>query len=142
MPRYTAVETLSANGQGQTDGSWDKSRRSGSPEHAGQTLRESGGVRFALATTNAATWRWNIPTNAQIWSPESYVLHGRDPKLGPPLYQDWLACLHPDDRAPTERAVRDALEKRTSELRIEYRVVFPTGEQRWLTSLGKVEYRA
>jgi len=119
-----AVETLSANGQGQTEWVVGTNLDVTDRKRAGQTLRESEErMRFALSGANAAAWRWNIPTNAQIWSPESYVLHGRDPKLGPPLYQDWLACRHPDDRAPTERAVRDALEKRTSELRIEYRVV-------------------
>ena len=48
-------------------------------------LRESEErLRFALKSAQAAAWQWNIQTNEQIWSPESYVLHGRDPKLGRP----------------------------------------------------------
>jgi PAS domain S-box-containing protein len=97
-------------------------------------------LRFALSGARAAAWQWNILTNEQIWSTDSYLLHGRDPKLGPPSYQDWLACLHPDDRAPIERAVREGLERRMLEHRTEYRVVFPTGEERWLASLAKVDY--
>jgi PAS domain S-box-containing protein len=113
----------------------------GDRKRAEQALRESEErLRFALSGAHAAAWQWNILTNEQIWSPESYVLHGRDFELGQPDYGGWLACLHPDDRAPTERAVREAVEKRTPEYRTEYRVVFPTGEERWLAALGKVDY--
>ncbi len=113
----------------------------GDRKRAERALRESEErLRFALSGAHAAAWQWNILTNEQIWSPESYVLHGRDPALGQPEYGGWLTCLHPDDRAPTERAVREAVEKRTSEYRTEYRVVFPTGEERWLAALGKVDF--
>ena len=113
----------------------------GDRKRAEQALRESEErLRFALSGARAAAWQWNVLTNEQIWSPDSYLLHGRDPKLGPPSYQDWLACLHPDDRAPIERAMRDALERRALEHRTEYRVVFPTGEERWLASFAKIDY--
>lgn len=113
----------------------------GDRKRAERALRESEErLRFALSGARAAAWQWNILTNEQIWSPDSYLLHGRDPKLGPPSYQDWLACLHPDDRAPIERAVRDAFERRSSEHRTEYRVIFPSGEERWLASLGEFHY--
>jgi len=113
----------------------------GDRKRAEQALRESEErLRFALSGARAAAWQWNILTNEQIWSSDSYLLHGRDPRLGPPSYQDWLACLHPDDRAPVERALREALEGRAFEHRTEYRVLFPTGEERWLASLAKVDY--
>ena len=38
--------------------------------------------------------------------------------------------------------VFDAIEKRSREYRTEYRVVFPSGEVRWLDALGKVDYAA
>ena len=113
----------------------------GDRKRAEQALRESEErLRFALSGARAAAWQWNMLTNEQIWSSDSYLLHGRDPELGPPSYQDWLACLHPDDRAPVEHALRDALEGRALEHRTEYRVVFPAGEERWLASLAKVDY--
>ena len=113
----------------------------GDRKRAEQALRESEErLRFALSGARAAAWQWNILTNEQIWSSDSYLLHGRDPLLGPASYQDWLACLHPDDRAPIEFAARDAFERRALEHRTEYRVVFPTGEERWLASFAKVDY--
>ena len=77
-----------------------------------------------------------------VWSPESYELHGRDSQLGKPGYDDWLHCLHPEDRPRVEKVVFDAIEKRSPEYRTEYRVVFPSGEVRWLDALGKVDYAA
>lgn len=99
-------------------------------------------LRFALTGANAAAWRWNIATGEQFWTPESFKLHGRDPKLGHPEFAEWLSCVHPDDRAHIERAFGDAVEKRTGELQSEYRVLFPNGEVRWLSALGKVEFSA
>ena len=108
---------------------------------AEQALRESEErLRFSLKGAGAAAWQWDIVANKQVWSPESYELHGRDPKLGPPRYEDWLKCLHPDDRETVDKAVSDAVEKRSPEYRAEYRIVHPSGEVRWLDGLGKVDY--
>ena len=113
----------------------------GDRKRAEQALRESEErLRFALSGARAEAWQWNMLTNKQIWSSDSCLLDGRDPMLGPLSYQDWLACLHPADRAPIEREMRDALERRVREHRMEYRVVSPTGEERWLASFAKIDY--
>ena len=99
-------------------------------------------LRFSLRGAGAAAWQWDFLTREQVWSPESYELHGRDPQLGKPSYEDWLHCLHPDDRPRVEKVVFDAIQKRSPEYRTEYRVVFPSGEVRWLDALGRVDYAA
>ncbi|HWJ18114.1 MAG TPA: PAS domain-containing protein, partial [Geobacterales bacterium] len=110
-------------------------------KRAEEALREKEEwLRLAVKSSGAAAWQWDILKDEQVWSPESYKLHGRDPKLGPPNYKDWLHYLHPDDRASAEKAVFDAVEKRLPEYRTEYRVVLPSGEVRWLDALGRVEY--
>ena len=112
-------------------------------KQAEEALRESEGwLRLALKGSGAAAWQWDIVTNEQVWSPESYELHERDPKLGPPNYEDWLHCLHPDDRTRVDRAVFDAVERRSPEYRAEYRVVLPSGDVRWVDGVGKVDYGA
>ena len=106
-------------------------------------LRESEEwLRFSLRGAGAAAWQWDFLTKEMVWSPESYELHGRDPELGKPGYEDWLHCLHPDDRAKVEKICSDAIEKGSPEYRTEYRVVFPSGEVRWLDALGRVDYAA
>jgi PAS domain S-box-containing protein len=110
---------------------------------AEQALRESEELlRFSLKGAGAAAWQWDIVANKQVWSPESYELHGRDPRLGPPRFEDWLQCLHPDDRERVGKAVFDAIEKRAPEYRAEFRVILPCGELRRLDGLGKVDYAA
>ena len=112
-------------------------------KRAEEALREKEEwLRLAVKGSGAAAWQWDILKDEQVWSPESYKLHGRDPKLGPPNYEGWLHCLHPDDRASAEKAAFDAVEKRLPEYRTEYRVVLPSGEVRWLYGLGRVGYGA
>ena len=77
---------------------------------AEQALRESEErLRFSLKGAGAGAWQWDILAKGLIWSPEWYGLHGLDPKLGKPGYEDWIRCVHPDDRESVEKAVVDAL---------------------------------
>ena len=67
-------------------------------------------------------------------------MHGLDPELGKPGYEDWIRCVHPDDRESVQKSVFDAFMRQVHEYRTEYRVVLPSGEVRWLEALGKVDY--
>lgn len=112
-------------------------------KRAEEALRESEErLRFSLIGANAAAWQWEFGAEKQVWSAESYLLHGRDPSLGPPTYGEWLHCLHPDDRAKVEKAVSRLVEMRWPTYRIEYRILRPSGEVRWLDALGKIDYAA
>ena len=97
-------------------------------------------LRLALQGAHAAAWRLNILTCETECSPEAYALHGRDPESVKASYAEWLASVHADDRAELIAAVKDALEKRSPEIKLEYRVALPSGEIRWLAGLGKVEF--
>jgi PAS domain S-box-containing protein len=106
-------------------------------------LRESEAqLRMALQGARAAAWQWNIEADELIWSPESYAMHGRTPEEGRPKYHDWLESLHPEDRASADRLIREVMDKRIPDYRTEYRVVLPSGEIRWLSGKGKVDFAA
>ncbi len=106
-------------------------------------LRESEErLRFSLKGANAAAWQWEWGAEKQVWSPESYVLHGRDPSLGPPTYGEWLQCLHPDDRAKVENVISRLVGMRWPAYRTDYRILRPSGEVRWLDALGRIDYAA
>jgi two-component system, cell cycle sensor histidine kinase and response regulator CckA len=110
-------------------------------KRADEALRESEErLRFCLKAARAGAWQVDIPSRRIIWSPESCEAHGRDPKLGSPTYDEFLRYIHPGDRTGIHDELLDALIKRTPEFKVEYRVVFPGGELRWLASIGKVEY--
>ncbi len=110
-------------------------------KQAEEALRESEErLLFCLKSAHAGAWQVDIPAKQLIWSPECCEVHGRDPKLGSPDYDGWLQCIHPDDRVRVEQENLKALIGRIPEFKLEYRVVLPTGETRWLEGLGKVDY--
>ena len=110
--------------------------------HFEETLRESEAqVRFALEGAHAGAWRWDVPTNRSTWSDDFYRMHGRMPGVDEPSYATWLDSVHPDNRDAAIATVSDALERRTSNYRSEYRVI-AFGQTRWLSILGKVDFAA
>jgi putative addiction module CopG family antidote len=103
-------------------------------------LRESE-ERLRLAQEAAALgiFDWDVQAQAAQWSPEMYRLHGIDPATAPDrLVQSWIERLHPEDRPGAEAAMRQALESHLP-LQIEFRVVPPDGEARYVLARGLVK---
>ncbi len=65
------------------------------------------------------------------WSDELYRIYGRDPKLGPARLEEFLAYVHPDDRAVAEE-MRHQHETGDVHGPNEYRILLPGGEVRWI----------
>ncbi|WP_428561331.1 MAG: PAS domain-containing protein [Solidesulfovibrio sp. DCME] len=95
-------------------------------------------LHLALAAAKAGTWEWNLRTNANTWSPETYRLYELDPEQDQPSYDAWLRSVHPGDR---ERAGREVTELARNEapLFVEYRVNTHDGQERWILSLGELQ---
>jgi PAS domain-containing protein len=103
-------------------------------KRAEEALRESEeSLRFALRCAEAGTWDWDIARDRVIWSEECYHLYGLDPREFQPSYENWLAAVHPEDRAYCEQAVQQTLKQDSAEHRIEFRIVHPHKGLRWLT---------
>ncbi|WP_370021997.1 PP2C family protein-serine/threonine phosphatase [Planotetraspora sp. GP83] len=49
--------------------------------------------------------RWDFVTGEVEWSPQLYLIHGRDPADGPLGLEDYRAITHPDDYSVIEDAV-------------------------------------
>jgi PAS domain S-box-containing protein len=94
-------------------------------------------LRLALATAKAGAWWVNIGTREMFWSPENYFLYGINPAVIP-TFQLWKSCVHPDDVASREQVFRDALDRKTSEYRSEFRIIHPHRGVRWLFGIGRV----
>jgi signal transduction histidine kinase len=82
-------------------------------------------------------WIWTTPQDT-VWAADK--LNPPPPLAsGKPVSMDlFLASLHPEDREPTRRALRRALDEH-SDYSAEYRVVLPDGSQRWIAASGRVE---
>ena len=99
-------------------------------------------LQLALAAARSGVWEMDISSGTIDWSPENFLLYGRDPALGRPSYADWLQMMHPLDMSETELAVRKALGGETPDFRHEFRIIHPHGGIRWLLALGKVDFNA
>lgn len=107
-------------------------------EH-GRTIRDlrdgEQRLRLALKAAGAGAWEWRIGGH-NSWSDEHYRILGLTPGSVAPGFETWLAAVHPADRETARQAVADAIEQRRP-LDIEYRVVHPDGQVRWVYSLGQ-----
>ena len=82
-----------------------------------------------------ATWEWDARTRQLTWSPELESFFGLQPGTVR-AQQEFRARVHPDDldrmEARHESAIRDHLP-----FDIEFRIVLPSGEIRWLLTVGR-----
>jgi PAS domain S-box-containing protein len=92
----------------------------------------------AQASANIGDWEWEIRTGQIHWSPEVEMMHGLAPGAFLGEYQQWLASLHPEDRARATAAVAAALEK-GSDYEVEYRTVQADGSIKWIVGRAAVE---
>lgn len=92
-------------------------------------------LQLALKAAHAAAWEWDVASGRVEWSADYYDLVGLEP---PGSYDDWLASMVEEDRAPTDALVRRTLDEQPF-LPIEYRVHHPSRGVRWLLAIGRVE---
>lgn len=96
-------------------------------------------LRHAQRAAHAGTWDWDIAAGTIYWSEEYYLLYGIEPQSCPASYENWLACVHPDDRSYADRQVRDAFEEKCTFVNFDFRIRHPVGE-RWLKCRGQIFY--
>jgi len=95
--------------------------------------------RLAVAHKAAqmGTWDWNIKTNDLIWSEEIPRIHGLSPEEFDGKLETWLKTIHPQDLERVQASIQRTLETK-EDYCIEFRVVFPNGEIRWVSGHGRV----
>ncbi len=108
-------------------------------KQAEKALQESEArLRLLIDGSKLGTWHWNLATGELIFSPNCCVMFGWPPDAQI-SYDKFLTALHPDDREPTEQAIRTTLEQR-SDYQVEYRIHWPDGSEHWIASLGRGFY--
>lgn len=99
------------------------------------------GLRRALDTVGVGVWEWDMRTDRNVWSAETFRLYGLDARSTSPSYESWLAAIHADDRPHAVEALRRAVDGR-GELTLEWRVHGLEPDERWLLSRGRPEFDA
>src|SRR6266478_1135216 len=83
------------------------------------------------------SWTFN-PAGFDYWSPELFRMHGLDPDLKPPTVQQYLECVHPQDRESMVNLIK-GLSATGSPFDATKRIVRPNGEVRYIRCVGAVE---
>jgi PAS domain S-box-containing protein len=98
-----------------------------------RALRESDEkLRLAIGATGVGIWSWDLKTDVVSWDEALCRIFGVP--CAPQSYDEFLALMHPDDRARVGAHVQRSVETGVYP-DLEHRIVRPDGETRWL--LGK-----
>ena len=98
-----------------------------------RALRESDEkLRLAIGATGVGTWSWDLKADVVSWDEALCRIFGVP--CAPQSFDEFLALMHPDDRARVGAHVRRSAETGVYP-DLEHRIVRPDGETRWL--LGK-----
>ena len=104
-------------------------------EHA---LRERDRTLDEVETlARLGTWEWSLDTDVIRWSPEQLRIHGMSTDAGTQSFAEFLARVHPDDRARV-REECDRLIATGEAFSFPYRVVRPDGTLREMHAMGKL----
>ena len=101
-------------------------------------------LRLALEAGNMGIWYWNLNDDLLTWSDLQYALLGLAPDE-PMTMERFYTLVHPDDRPQVQalfRQIQDAIpESGEASFEHEYRVVYPDGQVRWLSTRGALSCR-
>lgn len=101
-----------------------------------KALRESEArLHLAQDAGGIGVWDWDVVADAASWSESLCRLVGLEPRQRPCPFKEFFPVIHPADRDRVGRDIDSALASGT--YRSEYRVVFPSGETRWIAAQGE-----
>ncbi|WP_097654438.1 PAS domain S-box protein [Candidatus Chloroploca asiatica] len=91
----------------------------------------------ALVAARMGTLRYHLPTQRIFWSPEAAQIIGTN-QVEETLSR-FIEYFHPEDRELALNVLQEALAQKSVPSR-EYRIFTASGELRWITNYGKLEY--
>src|SRR5580698_7562915 len=80
------------------------------------------------------SWAFD-PAGFDYWSPELFRMHGLDPARKPPAVQEYLDCIHPQDRESMANLIQE-LSAKALPFDATKRIVRPNGEVRYIRCVG------
>lgn len=102
-----------------------------------QALENEERLRLALSSAEMSTWELHLATNQITWSEEAKKIFGTRIEGRNLDFESFLNVLHPDDKLIVGKAIARAIGE-GSPYEIEFRIVRPNGEIRWVMGKGEV----
>jgi PAS domain S-box-containing protein len=94
-------------------------------------------LKLSLAAGHAGTWEWRIKEDKLIWSDEYYELYGMAPGDLEPTLDNFILCVHPEDRDRILTEMSEVLQDR-KDAELEFRFIRAGGEARWAHSSAQL----
>jgi PAS domain S-box-containing protein len=109
-------------------------------QHAQDALRESETrLRLAMSAARLGVWEWDLRTDELICPLECSAIYGLDRPIC--TREQFTRLLHPEDLDAASAAFREAVDRREL-LAVEFRILRPDGQVRWVSNFAKAEYAA
>jgi len=93
-------------------------------------------LEIALAASRSSIWSWRIQEDAVEWRPVPWPVGYFEPGLSGGSLQEFLACVHPEDRSAVSAAIKNAL--KTGVLHCEFRLEALDGSVYWVAGSGQM----
>jgi PAS domain S-box-containing protein len=94
-------------------------------------------LRLAVDAGQLGIWDWDVVADRMTWSDRVYALHGLAPGEFGGRLGDFVALVHPDDRARLSTQIDEALHGEAP-YAAEFRVSLRDGRLRWLATRARV----
>jgi PAS domain S-box-containing protein len=94
-------------------------------------------LAMAVEAAGLGIFDWDLETDMIVWSANSAKLLGLAGDDCKGTYENFQACVHPDDRAGLKAAVKESLQI-LKEFLHEFRVIRSDGSEHWIEGRGKV----
>jgi PAS domain S-box-containing protein len=96
-------------------------------------------LRLALRSSGTGIWSWDFATDRITWSDEVHKIFGTQPVEQ--TVEHFRSIVHPDDKERVWAAISAAIAERKP-YGLEFRIVRPDGQVRWLSNHGLAAYDA
>jgi PAS domain S-box-containing protein len=106
-------------------------------DRAEESLRRSESyLAEAQRLTHTGSWVWRVAgRDALHLSEEWYRLYGFDPEKGPPVWEERLQRIHPEDRGRWQGAIDRAMAEK-SHYEVEFRIILSDGTVKYIHTVG------
>ena len=102
-----------------------------------ELLENSERLKLALETGRISTWNWDPRSDLAEWDDRLYTMLGMEPGAMPPSVEKFFDFIHPEDKQYVLDRQTEAVARGT-DFDVEFRILDPQGEERWLVSKGKM----
>ena len=105
-----------------------------------QSLRDrESSARLSLLSSGVGTWTWWLRKNELIWDEALCAIFGVEPQNAPRSREEYLALIHPEDRAEAVETIDRYVESGAYD-GMAYRIVRPDGTVRHVIAKGVPQF--